>query len=88
MKKAIVTLSLFLAISTGYSQAKVTKDANGNFVSAKASKQVSEDKPTGQTYTTSKGETFPVYVSERGKYYVIRTSKETGNQYKQYLKVD
>ena len=88
MKKVIVTLSLFLAVSIGYSQTKVTKDANGNFIAVKATKKASEDKPTGQTYTTAKGEEFPVYVSERGKYYVIRTSKETGNQYKQYLKVD
>jgi hypothetical protein len=88
MKKVIVTLSLFLAVSIGYSQTKVTKDANGNFIAVTATKKASEDKPTGQTYTTAKGEEFPVYVSERGKYYVIRTSKETGNQYKQYLKVD
>lgn len=87
MKKVIATLSLFLAISTGYSQTKVTKDANGNFIAVKATKQASEDKPTGQTYTTSKGETFPVYESVNGKLYVIRTSKN-GNQYRQYLQTE
>lgn len=88
MKKTIATLSLILAVSIGYSQTKVARDSSGNFVAVKYTKKASEDRLTGQTYTTAKGETFPVYISEKGKYYVIRTSKETGNQYKQYLKTE
>jgi hypothetical protein len=88
MKKTTIIIALILASFTGFSQTKIVRDANGNFVTQKAPKKASEDKPTGQTFTTSKGEEFPVYVSERGKYYVIRTSKETGNQYKQYLKIE
>jgi hypothetical protein len=88
MKKATLILSLLLASSLAFSQSKVEKDANGNYVQISASKRASEDKPLGKTFTTSKGETYPIYVSERGKYYIIRTSKETGNQYKQYLKLE
>lgn len=88
MKKVIIVLGLFLASSVAFSQAKVTKDANGNFVTLKSPKKESTDKKTGQTFTNAKGETFDVWESERGKLYVIRTSKESGKEYKQYLKVD
>jgi hypothetical protein len=88
MKKVTLILNLFLASSMAFSQTKVVRDSNGNFVTQKAPKKESEDKQTGQTYTTAKGESFPVYISEKGKYYVIRTSKESGNQYKQYLKIE
>lgn len=88
MKKTTIIIALILSSFVGFSQTKIVRDANGNFVTQKAPKKASEDKPTGQTFTTSKGEEFPVYVSDRGKYYVIRTSKETGNQYKQYLKIE
>lgn len=88
MKKVTLILSLFLASSVAFSQSRIEKDANGNYVQISASKRASEDKQTGKTFTTSKGDTYPIYVSERGKYYIIRTSKETGNQYKQYLKLD
>ena len=88
MKKVTLILSMILATSVAFSQTKVVKDANGNFITQKAPKKDSEDKQTGQTFTTAKGEQFPVYISEKGKYYVIRTSKETGNSYKQYLKTE
>jgi hypothetical protein len=88
MKKVTLILTLFLTSSMAFSQTKVVRDSNGNFITQKAPKKQSEDKQTGQTYTTAKGDSFPVYVSENGKYYVIRTSKESGNQYKQYLKIE
>ena len=88
MKKLTLILSVFLATSTAFSQTKVVRDAEGNFTAQKVAKKQSEDKPTGQTFTTAKGEKFPVYITEKGKYYVLRTSKETGNDYKQYLKTE
>jgi hypothetical protein len=87
MKKATLFLSLFLASSLAFSQTKVLRDSSGNFVAATAQKKATADKQTGQTFTTSKGETFPIYVSVNGKFYVIRTSKN-GNEYKQYLKIE
>jgi hypothetical protein len=88
MKKVIVIVGLILASTMTFGQSKVVRDANGNFVTQNTPKKASEDKPTGNTYTTAKGEQFPVYVSKNGKYYVLRTSKETGNIYKQYLKTE
>jgi hypothetical protein len=88
MKKLTLILSLFLASSVAFSQTKVVIDAEGNFTAQKVPKKQSEDKPTGHTFTNAKGEKFPVYITDKGKYYIIRTSKDTGNDYKQYLKTE
>ena len=88
MKKVIFVLAMFLGSSVAFSQAKVTKDANGNYVVLKSAKKESSDKKTGKTFTNAKGDTFDVWESEKGKLYVIRTSKESGKEYRQYLKVD
>ncbi len=34
------------------------------------------------------GDIDPVYKSARSKYYIIRTSKKTNKQYKQYIKLE
>lgn len=37
-------------------------------------------------YTWEKGGVkYPIYLSAKGKVYIIRTSKKTGKEYKQYL---
>ena len=87
MKKLTLILSLFLASSLAFGQTKVTKDANGNYTQVKAIRKASEDKPTGQTLTLSNGDTYPIYESVNGKFYIKRISK-SGNEYKQYLKLD
>lgn len=65
----------------------VKKDNSGNYVSVSTVNK-SADKKTGEFFVTSKGEKFPIYVSSTGKYYVIRVSKNTGKEYKQYLKLE
>lgn len=87
MKKVTFILSLLLASSLAFSQSKIVKDANGNYVQESAIKKVSEDKPTGQTLTLSNGNVFPVYESEKGKLYIKRISRN-GKEYKQYLKIE
>ncbi len=82
-------LCLFIMgiVVAGNSQT-VKQDATGNYYAVKAAKDSTTTyKATGKTFTTAKGETFPVYESKNGKLFVIRTSKETGKQYKQYLKI-
>jgi hypothetical protein len=87
MKKVTLILSLFLASSLAFSQTKVTKDANGNYIQVKALKKASEDKATGQTLTLPNGDVYPIYESVNGKLYIKRISKN-GNEYKQYLKTE
>lgn len=79
----VIVLGLFSALS--FSQTKVTTDAAGNYVTVKADTVKKADQLTGRYFTIKSGERFPVYRSAHGKLYVIRTSKKTGNQYRQYL---
>lgn len=73
---------LFSGICSGQN---VVRDSKGNFIAANAQKDTTGAKLTTYTYTDAKGATYPVYVSEKGKFFVIKTSK-TGNVYKMYLK--
>ena len=40
---------------------------------------------TGYHYFDAKGIRYPIYMSSKGKCFIIRTSSKTGKQYKQYL---
>lgn len=40
---------------------------------------------TNYTYKDSKGIVYKVHRGAKGGYYIIRTSKNTGKEYKQYL---
>ena len=81
MKKLIF---IFAIIFAQYCQAQtIVKDANGNYQQVQKAKE--EPIKTGNFYTDSKGIKYPIYKSARGKLFVIKTSKNTGNQYKIYL---
>lgn len=86
MKHLFLALTLMLLMVAGVTGQTVVKDSTGVYTTLKAEKK--PDKKTGEYFKTSKGEKFPIYVSSNGKYYVIRTSKKTGKQYKQYLKLE
>lgn len=84
MKRLLISTALVFISIFGYSQ-NVKVDPSGNYIEMKKLVKDSS-KPTGKTFTTSKGEIFQVYISGKDKLYVIRTSK-SGTQYKQYLKL-
>ena len=69
-------------------QKRIMQDAKGNYVEINGEREKEKPKPTGKTYQTSKGDIFPIYVSKNGKYFIVRTSKETGKEYKQYLNIE
>lgn len=88
MKKIIITLAALImmgatsasAATQAQNQAK-TQPKTEQITSQQGKKVKNNGKPTGHTY---KG--YPVYQGSKGGYYVIRTSKKTGNEYKQYIK--
>lgn len=84
---SLLTLLIVLMLSfTGSAQnAKVGKD--GNYYAASTAKSTQPAKSTGKTYTDAKGIVYPVQESAKGKLFIIRTSKKTGKEYKQYLKL-
>jgi hypothetical protein len=89
--KSLITMLLILSLGFAAQAQTVKVDAQGNYIAVKdtATKANKPDsgKDTGKTYTDSKGKKWPVMESANGKLYVLRTSAKTGNQYRQYLKV-
>jgi hypothetical protein len=86
MKRVFLILSLAISASC-YSQ-NVKQDASGNYIAVSAQRDSATATPTGKTFTDSKGISYPVYMTAKGKLFVMRTSKNTGKQYKYYLKVN
>ena len=60
----------------------------GNEFSVISNKKESKDMQTKFTYKDSKGKIYPIYITSRNKCYIIRTSKNTGKEYKSYLPKD
>lgn len=48
----------------------------------------SEPIVTNCTWVDSKGVTYPIFMSQTGSCYIIKTSAKTGKEYKSYLKPD
>tara|TARA_R110000868_G_scaffold154729_1_gene380844 strand:+ start:5737 stop:6000 length:264 start_codon:yes stop_codon:yes gene_type:complete len=86
MKKVTIVLGLILASAIAFSQPRLVKNNNGDYVMQKAVR-TNEDSLTGKRVISADGNEYPIYVSKNGKYYIKRVSK-TGNEYKQYLKLD
>lgn len=86
MKQLLLFAGFIIASFTLHSQT-VRKDANGNYVAVKSLADSSSAKSTGQTYTDSKGNVYPVMISKNGKLFVVRTSK-SGTRYNSYLKLE
>lgn len=40
---------------------------------------------TSFTWTDSKGKSYPIYISNSGSCYIIKTSSKSGKEYKSYL---
>lgn len=87
MKKLILILSILASCSQLNAQ-KIKIDSKGNYVAVRADKNADSSKATntGKLYTDTKGNSYAVFISAKGKLFVNRISK-TGNSYKQYLKL-
>lgn len=81
--KKLLSILLCFALISGATAQTIKQDANGNFIQVAKVKQ--PDKATGKTFTDLKGKKYPVYQSEKGKLYIIRTAAKSGNIYRQYL---
>ena len=83
MKKLFLIVCLALLDSAVYAQNVVR---NGNTFEQVSKKKTKETyKATPYTYVASDGIKYPIYISEKGKYFILPTSKKTGKQYRRYL---
>lgn len=57
------------------------------FIQQSNSNKIEKDTATltGYYYQTADGTKYPIYMSSKGKCFILRTSSKTGKQYKQYL---
>lgn len=85
MKKLFVMAAMLLALSVNNSNtyAQSVKREGTTFV---VSSSRSKAEPTKTKFTWKVGDTeYPIYISSTGSCYIIKTSKKTGKEYKQYL---
>lgn len=81
-----LTIIILILINTFKGRAQTVKqDSAGIYYTAKASETA---KDSGRKFRTQDGQILPIYQTEKGKFYVIRTSKKTNKQYKSYLKLN
>lgn len=84
MKKLLFMLCLILLGGiTVKAQEVIRKGNTFEQVSKKKSKEAY--KLTQYTYIAADGTKYPIYISEKGKYFIFRKSAKTGKEYRQYL---
>jgi hypothetical protein len=78
-----IGLLFFAAVLQGHSQ-NVTRQGNV-FIQDSSKTKKNPVTLTKYTYKTNDGKIYPIYMSSKGKCFIIRVSGKTGKQYKQYL---
>ena len=82
---AIMVSTLVLACgSIAYSQS-YTRSGKVFEQQQKSQKMASEATKTNYTWKSLDGKEYTIYLSSKGSAYIIKTSKKTGKDYKQYL---
>ncbi|AGO49656.1 hypothetical protein Phi13:2_gp046 [Cellulophaga phage phi13:2] len=84
-----ITGILILISSCSFAQSKKpTYVVNGDkLVKVETAKTATEAVKTKFTIDI-KGTSYPVFKSSRGSLYILRTSKKTGKEYKQYINIE
>ena len=85
LKAQTVAVSPAASIQGAVKPANAIVDANGNYQAVTHKKAITENQETGKTFTDTKGNVYPVFKSATGKLFYVRTSANTGNDYKVYL---
>lgn len=81
----VLFISIVMALSLVSFSQKTTKTTDGNYAQLKKEKDKGY-KPEGAIYTDKDGVKYPVYRSTGGKLFILRKSKNTGKEYRYYLK--
>ena len=80
--KHLITLLVALIVSVA-SYAEVVRE--GNTFKVEKTTSVNNDKQTPYTWQDKEGKTYPIFITKNGACYIIKVSKKTGKEYKQYL---
>lgn len=86
MKRIVITLLACIALFGASAQTTTTTPKADKAKTEKVNTQGKKAIKNNGTLTKHTYKGYPVYQGAKGGYYVIRTSKKTGNEYKQYVK--
>lgn len=85
MKKLFVLVVLATMVGSTMFAQSVKREGN-TFVEVKSDKvSLKNDSLTTLKYKTKDGKEYPIYLSKNGKAFIVRVSKKSGREYKQYL---
>lgn len=84
----IVFVVAFLVNAAASAQSFTSNGNNYTAVKSSNGRVKSEPKKTDYTWTDRKGNVYPIYITESGSCFTIRTSATTGKEYRSYLKPD
>lgn len=81
----IVALLIMFAASVS-AQQKVVRDSTGNYTLVKDSAKTKASENTGKFFVDAAGKKYPILKGSKGGLYYMRVSKNTGKEYKCYIK--
>ena len=85
-QRKIITIWLTIvltALACGlFAQTPVVKNQSGYFCELKT---MTPDSLSGDKFLAANGAVLPVYISKKGRFYVLHTSKKSGKTYKHFL---
>lgn len=84
MKKVLVMLVLLLGLTAPTYSQNFEKHGT-EFVQTKTTRTKSEPEKTTYTWKDSKGNVYPIYISNTGSCFVLKVSAKTGKEYRYYL---
>ena len=84
MKKLLMTTFVVLALGSSYCYGDVVRSGN-TFIQTSKTITKKEAIKTKFTWQDSKGNSYPIYISESGSCFIIKVSKKTNKEYRQYL---
>ena len=80
IKKLFVVMMMLMSIT--YTNAEIIKEGK---TYSQVVKSKTPDKDSGFTYKDNKGNIYPILIGKSGACYIVRISKKSGKEYKQYL---
>lgn len=87
MKKMFSLLLATVIFLSSKAQIKVTKGSDGKYHSSTTRKSQNVQ-ATGTLYVDRDSTIHTIFKTDSGKYYIVRKSKKSGKEYKQYLKLE
>lgn len=88
MKKMFSLLLAFSLSIASKAQIKVTKGSDGKYHHSSTTRKSQNVQATGTLYVDRDSTIHTIFRTDSGKYYIVRKSKKSGKEYKQYLKLE